>query len=916
MKHLCLMEIFSKKYTMKQQVKMKIYLLVSFYYVFTTIDAQDSSNKRRKIGAIFDRKSEHLAKTFEFEVRRLSNSDKDIHLEQTHEIVECQDSFHVSNAICNLLEHNVYGILGAFQSCALSTIQSYTDTFKVPFISLSMPQQSSSPDPYQLYIRPAYIKGLLDVVQLKQWNKIFYIYETDDGLVRLQQLYQDINFREIDLDIIVKRIVSVQSCHQMLRDIYNEITKEPLRVFLDLTSDQSQEVITAIKHDPDISNNRFHFLLVDLGINDMNATVLSAGMNVSGFSLKVPEAESWNTQPRKKKTYGDVLVEDAVMVFHRALKKLTDPVTQIRNPDEMIKCRDNERSISFRPGKRVLNAIREGEYDGKSDSENPIKFQENGWRKEFKLPLFETRMNMQIAKVGVFNPPTQLQLHEPEIQLPPRPNITNRQIVRRITTVKEDPYVMWTEQGEQIGATCGRENFQGYIIDLIDKVSDYLKFNYTLCIAGDGTYGKKLENGTWNGVIGELTRGIADIAFAAMTISSERERVVDFTKPFMSLGISIMIKKPTNKKAHTFSFMDPLSYEIWMCILFAYVGVSVVLFLVSRFSPTEWHIEDDRTIRNDFTISNSLWYSLGAFMQQGCDISPKSVSGRIVGSVWWFFTLIIISSYTANLAAFLTVERMNTPIESAEDLAKQTQIQYGVYEYGTTADFFRLSKVAIYERMWAYMTSAQDVFAKTTSEGVQRVRDENGKYAYLIESSTNEYKNTRKPCDTMKVGNNLDSKGYGIATPIGSDLRDSLTLAVLHLREKGVLQSLKKKWWDERSECGKPSAALDGSEAELKLNNVAGIFYILIGGLSLSVIIAGFEFLYRSIVDSRKSEQGFGTIVRNKARLSFRGSMDSGNPESTTPLKKSGSSGTYTYTGPTQLPGFDPYVDTNTHTQV
>lgn len=75
--------------------------------------------------------------------------------------------------------------------------------------------------------------------------------------------------------------------------------------------------------------------------------------------------------------------------------------------------------------------------------------------------------------------------------------------------LQEDPYVMWTEQGEQIGATCGRENFQGYIIDLIDKVSDYLKFNYTLCIAGDGTYGKKLENGTWNGVIGELTRGVS-----------------------------------------------------------------------------------------------------------------------------------------------------------------------------------------------------------------------------------------------------------------------------------------------------------------------------------------------------------------------------------------------------------------------
>jgi hypothetical protein len=57
-----------------------------------------------------------------------------------------------------------------------------------------------------------------------------------------------------------------------------------------------------------------------------------------------------------------------------------------------------------------------------------------------------------------------------------------------------------------------------------------------------------------------------------------------------------------------------------MCVIFAYIGVSVVLFLVSRFSPFEWHIEDSSdgvAVANNFTIFNSLWFSLGAFMQQG-----------------------------------------------------------------------------------------------------------------------------------------------------------------------------------------------------------------------------------------------------------------------------------------------------------
>lgn len=117
-----------------------------------------------------------------------------------------------------------------------------------------------------------------------------------------------------------------------------------------------------------------------------------------------------------------------------------------------------------------------------------------------------------------------------------------------------------------------------------------------------------------------------DIAVAPLTITSARERVIDFTKPFMSLGISIMIKKPIKKNPGIFSFKNPLSEEIWMCIILSYLGVSVVLFLVSRFSPHEWRYEDTiqgPQVTNDFSLYNSLWFSLGAIMQQSCDVCPR-----------------------------------------------------------------------------------------------------------------------------------------------------------------------------------------------------------------------------------------------------------------------------------------------------
>ena len=86
-----------------------------------------------------------------------------------------------------------------------------------------------------------------------------------------------------------------------------------------------------------------------------------------------------------------------------------------------------------------------------------------------------------------------------------------------------------------------------------------------------------------------------------------REQVVDFTVPFMRAGISIMMKRTNVRSKDLFSFLSPLSQEIWTCLMFAYFGVSIVLFLVSRFSPCEWRIEDSLVgtrVKNPFSISN------------------------------------------------------------------------------------------------------------------------------------------------------------------------------------------------------------------------------------------------------------------------------------------------------------------------
>lgn len=86
-----------------------------------------------------------------------------------------------------------------------------------------------------------------------------------------------------------------------------------------------------------------------------------------------------------------------------------------------------------------------------------------------------------------------------------------------------------------------------------------------------------------------------------------------------------------------------------------------------------------------------LYIQSSHFYIKGSDVSPSAASTRIVGGFWWLFSLFVISTYTANLAAFLTVDRMITLIQNAEDLSLQTAVKYGTLGNGSTWLFFKVS---------------------------------------------------------------------------------------------------------------------------------------------------------------------------------------------------------------------------------
>ncbi|XP_031172178.2 glutamate receptor 1-like isoform X2 [Sander lucioperca] len=818
------------------------------------------------------------------------------------DMVDTGSSFAMTYAFCSQFSKGVYAIMGLYDRRTVNMLMSFCGSLHVCFVTPSFPVLTNNQ--FVLQLRPELQEPLMALLEHFYWTRFTYMYSSDSGLSVLQRILDTAAERTWQVTSVNLDALTEAGFIKLLADLDS---KKDFQILIDCELERLNSILNLIAAQKRNLKN-YHFILANLGFLDLNMTEFQKlGPNVTGLQLvnrsdpavdKIDrdwlEFDSKDLKlARRSLRYTGALTYDGVSVMATAFQNLRRQRIDISRRGNAGECLANP-PAPWGQGIDIQRALQQVRLDGLTGR---VQFDERGHRTNYSLSVME----LSVAgprKIGYWNEArgyVNTAVYKPTME--DLKDLPNRTFI--VTTILEAPYMMLKKNHEQFE---GNDRYEGYCAELAAEIAKHVGFVYRLELVGDGKYGARdLDTKMWNGMVGELVYGKADVAVAPLTITLVREQVIDFTKPFMSLGISIMIKKPTKSKPGVFSFLDPLAYEIWMCIVFAYIGVSVVLFLVSRFSPYEWKGEDsddeDETMpssssrhaqpsssselvhspgffqahiqnqnqqkekespehTNDFGIFNSLWFSLGAFMQQGCDISPRSLSGRIVGGVWWFFTLIIISSYTANLAAFLTVERMVSPIESAEDLAKQTEIAYGTLDGGSTKEFFRRSKIAVFEKMWSYMRSADpSVFVKNTNEGVSRVRKSKGKYAYLLESSMNEYIEQRKPCDTMKVGGNLDSKGYGVATPKGSRLRNPVNLAVLKLNEQGLLDKLKNRWWYDKGECGARAGDSKDKTSALSLSNVAGVFYILIGGLGLAMLVALVEFCYKSRIESRRMKE-------------------------------------------------------------
>ncbi|MGH0133975.1 UNVERIFIED_CONTAM: hypothetical protein FKN15_036702 [Acipenser sinensis] len=351
-----------------------------------------------------------------------------------------------------------------------------------------------------------------------------------------------------------------------------------------------------------------------------------------------------------------------------------------------------------------------------------------------------------------------------------------------IVTLEEAPFVI-VENVDELTGTCMRNSVpcrkhikqdnttnegtyvkkccKGFCIDILKKIAKAVKFTYDLYLVMNGKHGKKI-NHVWNGMVGEVVNKRAVMAVGSLTINEERSEAIDFSVPFVETGISVMV--PRNPHGPS------------------------------------------------FTIGKAVWLLWGLVFNNSVPVqNPKGTASKIMVSVWAFFAVIFLASYTANLAAFMIQEEFVDQVTGLSDNKFQRPYDYsppfrfGTVPNGSTERNIRNNYPDMHQYMVKYhQRGVQDALQFASFQAVDQINPQ-------IHYSWIAYMYSAVKVTQLSLGTTEGEM---------EELEAQWLTGICHHEKNEVMSS------------------------QLDVDNMAGVFYMLAAAMALSLITFIWELLF------------------------------------------------------------------------
>jgi polar amino acid transport system substrate-binding protein len=278
--------------------------------------------------------------------------------------------------------------------------------------------------------------------------------------------------------------------------------------------------------------------------------------------------------------------------------------------------------------------------------------------------------------------------------------------------------------------------------------------------------------------LAEMIEGVADGRFdasiSAITITHERERLVDFSHPFYTTGYGIVVPRAAT------GWWSMLNRMLSMAFLKA---VGCLILLLTFVGLCFW-LAERRKNRSEFRpgiqgVGDGFWFSAVTMTTTGYgDMAPRTWAGRMVGLVWMFTALLITSTFTGTIAAALTAERLSQLVEGPADLSGITT--------GSITNSASDGWLRSYGLNFIPYQSVQEGLEAVATGDVRSFVYDRPLLRYLVE---NEY------ADTIElVPGTFGRQDYGIALPPGSEWREPLNRALLTYLGTDEWEALRRRW--------------------------------------------------------------------------------------------------------------------------
>lgn len=278
----------------------------------------------------------------------------------------------------------------------------------------------------------------------------------------------------------------------------------------------------------------------------------------------------------------------------------------------------------------------------------------------------------------------------------------------------------------------------------------------------------------------------ADVAVGALSITSEREKQIDFSQPFYESGLQIAVSNKGVGVAGTIWAMLGNLFS-WQLVTGLAATIAIMFFISHLVWLYEHPVNEEMWPRSYLTgIGESLWWTLSIFLVGGADNKgPVGLGGRIVATVWMVASVVAVSLLTASLSAILTVNTLAGDIRGPSDFPGKSIATIG----GSMSESW-LSKLGQSEgqriNIQTFPSVAACLDALKTSQ-VQAVVFDAPVLKYYINKLGDD--------DIILVPGLFEENNYGFGLHQDSPLRERINRTLLDLAENGATDALKEKWF-------------------------------------------------------------------------------------------------------------------------